>query len=62
MKLVALTVAISFMFKRIQAAEGFKMRAVLDEDVDRDTDIITLEPASEIMKPQNLTPPLNKVN
>ena len=62
MKLVAVTVAISFMFKSIQAAEGFKMRAVLDEDVDKDMDIITLEPPSEIMKPQNLTPPLNKVN
>ena len=49
MKLVTLTVAIAFMFYRTKAAEGFKMRAVLDEDVD--TDIITLETPTEIMKP-----------
>ena len=47
MKLQVFASAIAFITKMTYAAEGFKMRAVLEEDLDD----ISMEPPFEILKP-----------
>ena len=56
MKLQVFASTIAFITSMTYAAEGFKMRAVLEEDLDD----ISMEPPFEILNPENLTPPITE--